>query len=367
VRATYESRNFTGAILDAIYVITEVLREKSDAESDGAALVGHALGGSTPRVKITALRSESDWNEQKGMEHMLRGVYQGIRNPRSHGKRGDTQEDADAILLFLDFTLKRLGEAQTLFSKPAYLERVFDPHFLENERYASLLVDEIPAKYLLELFHDVYRRREEAKGRALHHFFQALLHRMPDEDRTAVWDTISIDMRTASEYASIRSVVQMLKPDQWPYLAEVARLRIENRFVEEMRAGTYHAASKSCRAGALGTWATSLVPYFTLKKEVAFVLIRSLEEGGRDRQDYVFEYFFSTLLNLVGKNSTSLRRTIIKGLTNGDKRFHDATTDPFADGPDEAWGPAVVAAYNAFEERPLEAAFGADNDDDLPF
>jgi uncharacterized protein (TIGR02391 family) len=365
IRAPYESRNFTGAILDGIYVLTEVLREKSDSEADGAALVGHALGGSTPKVKITPLRSESDWNEQKGLEQILRGIYQGIRNPRSHGKRGDSQEDADAILLFLDSILKKLGEAQTLFSKPAFLDRVFDPHFLQTDHYASLLVEEIPVKYLLEVFYDVYRRRDEAKGNALHYFFQALLRRFPEEEQGEIWATVSADLRTASDFASIRSVVQMLKPEQWSKVAEVARLRIENRFIEDMKTGVYDARAKKCRSGALATWATGFLPQFTLKKEASSALMESLASDNREQQDYVFQFFFHALVSLVGKENLRLRRIMIGGLKAGDVRFHSRVTDFLEEEADKAWGPEVIAAFNAFEEQSVESS--ADTDDDLPF
>ncbi len=86
IYANYEKANYTGAILDSIFLLNEVLRDRTGCESDGVSLVGEALGGSDPKLKLTPLRSESDRNIQKGTGSLLRGVMQAIRNPRSHKK-----------------------------------------------------------------------------------------------------------------------------------------------------------------------------------------------------------------------------------------------------------------------------------------
>ena len=68
VRMNYEKRNFKGAILDSFYFLSDLLRKKSGAEGDGAVLIGQALGGATPKIKLNRLQSESEWNVQKGVE-----------------------------------------------------------------------------------------------------------------------------------------------------------------------------------------------------------------------------------------------------------------------------------------------------------
>lgn len=100
VRETYQARNFTSAILDAMHFLSDLLRERTGLESDGVALVGEAFGGSSPKLKVNALQSESDRSVQKGVEQLLRGIYQAIRNPRSHGKIDDTEDDSQAIITF---------------------------------------------------------------------------------------------------------------------------------------------------------------------------------------------------------------------------------------------------------------------------
>ncbi|WP_215398053.1 TIGR02391 family protein [Rheinheimera oceanensis] len=68
VCSNYEKRNFTGAVLDAFYFLSELLRNKSGIEGDGQALIGQALGGAAPKIKLYRLRTESEQNIQKGMD-----------------------------------------------------------------------------------------------------------------------------------------------------------------------------------------------------------------------------------------------------------------------------------------------------------
>jgi len=75
IATSYESGNYTGAILDSIHFLGELIREKTGLEGDGVSLVGQAFGGQNPKLKVTKLQTESDGNVQKGVEQFLRGIY----------------------------------------------------------------------------------------------------------------------------------------------------------------------------------------------------------------------------------------------------------------------------------------------------
>ena len=161
IETTYESHNYTSAISDAIYYLGDIIREKAGLQTDGVPLVMQAFGGKSPKLKVTRLQTESDRNIQKGTENLLLGLYQSVRNPRSHGKHVDTKEDADAIILFINYLLKIIGGAKGTFSKNDFLDRVFDPSFVKKTRYADLLGQRIPPKQRLDVMIEVYRRKED--------------------------------------------------------------------------------------------------------------------------------------------------------------------------------------------------------------
>ena len=52
IQKNYEVENYTGAILDAIFKLTDTIRNKTGLEGDGSSLIGQAFGGDNPRIKI---------------------------------------------------------------------------------------------------------------------------------------------------------------------------------------------------------------------------------------------------------------------------------------------------------------------------
>jgi uncharacterized protein (TIGR02391 family) len=113
VRTSIEGRRFSNAVLDAVHFLSDVIRERSGLEGDGVGLIGAAFGGASPKLKVNRLQTESEQNVQKGIESLLRGVYQAIRNPRSHGMHVDEERDAVAIILFLDYLLRIVDQSRS--------------------------------------------------------------------------------------------------------------------------------------------------------------------------------------------------------------------------------------------------------------
>lgn len=95
----YESENYKSAILDAIFKLTETIRNKTGLEGDGSALIGQVFGGNDPQIKLNKLQTDSEKDIQKGIQDILRGIYTGIRNPRSHDAMVDDKLSADAIIV----------------------------------------------------------------------------------------------------------------------------------------------------------------------------------------------------------------------------------------------------------------------------
>jgi uncharacterized protein (TIGR02391 family) len=172
IRTSYEVRNYTAAILDASHFLSDLIRECAGLEGDGVALVGEAFGGKTPRLKVNRLQTESEQNVQKGIEALLRGIYQAIRNPRSHGRHVDEEKDAVAIILFIDYLVRIVGQSQAPFSLPVFVGRVLDQDFVPKKRYAELLVSRIPENKRLATCLEVFSRRSEADGKKSLLFFR---------------------------------------------------------------------------------------------------------------------------------------------------------------------------------------------------
>jgi len=205
VRRSYESQVWSNAVLDSIHYLSDVLRAKSGLQSDGTALVGQALGGKAPKLRLNRLETQSEKDVQAGVEQLLRGIYQSIRNPRSHERLEDTQVDADALIVFVNYLLKLIGHARAVFSIDECVGRILDKNFVSNERYATLLVEEIPARNRLQVALTVFHRKSEGDGEKLRYYFDAVIAKLSDEEGKELFQAISTELRrvtTISHYVS---------------------------------------------------------------------------------------------------------------------------------------------------------------------
>lgn len=360
IKINYEKRNFTGAILDAFHYLSDLIRKKSGAEGDGSALIGSALGGATPKIKLNRLQSDSEWSVQKGMEQTLRGIYQAIRNPRSHEKISDTDEDAQIIIIFLGYIVRQLDLAKSQFSREDFLKRVLDPDFVPQERYSELLTLEIPPAQRLETFLDIYRAKSEGKIENLRFFFCSLLPKLSNDELIQVYSVISDELKTVDDESTIRIVLGSLGTVCWEYLDETARLRIENRLIRSIKEGRYNKKQNRIRDGALGTWIIRILPSMLLKQETLRGIYDCLNSSSTEREDYIFEYIFSKVDLLSKTIPTNYESLVVKKIKSGDERFyHEMLFHPW-----QVWGDELTRAFNDFvPAEPKTDSF----DDDIIF
>jgi len=368
IETTYQSRNYTGSILDSLHYLGNYIREKTGLQSDGVSLVGEAFGGKSPKLRVNALQTESDWNIQKGTESLLRGLFQSIRNPRSHETHTDTQQDADAIILFVNYLLGIIGASKGTFSISDFQDRVFDNSFVENVKYAQLLVEEIPPRYRFDVMVNVYRRKEEGELAKLTLFTKALLAKFEDDDLSRLAEIVSDELKNTDSNESVRLSAKMFPREIWTRLDEVAKMRSENRFIESIKEGEYIASSGKCIRGALGTWCSSIMSNFVMEGDCILALIFKLISSKREEQDYVFNFFASTLLSSVEHvDNEGIRNwvvsTLIEGMNAGDKRFYELSNSAIKYHA-AFWKDSLKESFDSFQEA---GEVPSDEPEDLPF
>jgi len=264
--------------------------------------------------------------------------------------REDRSEDADAIIIFLNYLIKIIDKSKSLFTKSDFLKRIFDPDFAESKRYAELLTNEIPAKYRFEVFIDAYEGKERGEGKKLAYFFRALLDKLTDEEKQQAYEIISSELKETNDKIVIRRILQIFPGETWLKYDEVARLRIENILVRDIRDGRYNKIDDKSIGGSFGTWATIICKYFTLKDELVSTITDKLWAWDDTESDYIFKWFFDLLPGIIESPTERLIRTINKGLKNGDRRYYDALNS-FIYYSSEPWRKPFIKEFTEFEEK----------------
>jgi uncharacterized protein (TIGR02391 family) len=329
IQSTYEAGNYSHAILDAMHYFSNVLREKTGADGDGATLVGQALGGDSPRLRINKLQTETERNEQRGIESILRGLYQAIRNPRSHEQIEDKQETADAVIYFINHLLGFIEKSEEPFVISKFMGRVFDPDFYKSQQYAELLVDEVPTNKRFDVLVAIYRDKLNGDIYNVGLVIRALINKLSEDQIKQFLEVISEELSSITDEKEFRYNLHLLPPNLWEQLRELPRLRAENRVIKAIKEG--EAVGESCRRGALATWARTHLRHFKLKEQVGNTFIVKLESDGSQGKYYVVSLFLGQLPDIV-LNSYSIERcikAISDSIRNGDNAMRNALIDNY--------------------------------------
>jgi uncharacterized protein (TIGR02391 family) len=363
VSTNYSTNNYTGSILDAIMYTNNLIREKTDLQNDGVALIGDALGGNSPKLKINRMQTESEKNVQKGIEQLLRGVNQAIRNPRSHDKHNDSIQDANSLILFINYLLEFIDSAKSSFVLKDFLERVFDDDFVEDIQYAKLLVDEIPPNKLYDTVLNVYRNMQRGLPAKIKFFCTAALEKLKSEEIELLFEVISQDLKTMNLDDSIDIVVNAFS-DFWLNFDKLSRIRVENKLIRSIGTGYYIKSDNNLVDGALGTWITEIADKLVMKDSFEQVITQKLYSSIYEEVDYLFNYFRNYIY--TDQISPSRHAALIQGLKNGDIRFYNVILGYFnydLSHPDIPQN--ILIAMASFTEKDL--APWVYSSDDLPF
>lgn len=375
IAAKYENSDYTGAIVDAVKHLTDLIRSGADVTGDGMKLVAAAFEGNPPILKFNKMESSSEIDEHKGLTLLLKGIYMGIRNPRSHDIYNDSKEDCDAVIVFLNYLLTRIRAIQNFFDLEKYKERVFDPSFPDRYEYAEILVDEIPQEEMVAVACTILDEREAGKKECLCHFFKATYKMMDPKQQKMLMCSFSEKLRAAHPNREITNLIQYIdvKPDLWKMLDEDAKLRIETLIIESVKEGRYDIY-RGLKEGSLGTWAMNLGRYFLLRDDLAEAFIGQLG-GDWYTQNYIgnwFVYQLPFVMNTKSLVQRCCRQLCYAAFVNDAKTLKNSLKDAFPHYP-KAWQDLILAYALEYRDsdstyyQQLEESYKEIDLDDIPF
>jgi hypothetical protein len=276
----------------------------------------------------------------------------------------DSDKDAITIILFINYLINIIDRGKSPFINEVFITRVFDTDFVPEDRYANILVNEIPKKRMMDIFYLIFERLSEGNGDNLRYFFRAFLNKLNDDEKEVVYREISNFLKYSDDIATIRMILRVFAKI-WPKIEESARLRIENKLIKSIKDGKWHTGKEECIGGSFGAWTTNIIENFMLKEKLSWILFNKLRSSDRGEQDYVFRFFGNYFGQVTEKPSAYLKKIVIDGLKKGDIRFKEMVEQDFSWLGDE-WQEPFKQDILAFKESPLP--FGPEYDDlDVPF
>ncbi len=329
IKKNYISENFTNCILDAIQFLGDTLREKSGIDSDGVQLVGSALGGENPKIKLNGLTTETERNVQKGIESIFRGLFSAYRNPRSHSKINDTELDCFEVVIFLNHLLKIIDKSKGKFSVEEFSLRVFDNDFVETDEYADLLVKEIPEPKLFDIAHDLFTKKTTGNIHNIRRIWTRLYPKLNSTQKSDLLAIASNELRYTDTTFLIVRIIALFKSD-WLQLAEDARHRAENKLLKSIPNAEISKHGQLSEEGAITTWIFSILSNSVFKFEISKSL-SELFDSNEDHQRFAVKYVGPYLSEIMEETMFfySLPDVFKSQIENGNKIIYDFVISKF--------------------------------------
>ncbi|MDN3365409.1 TIGR02391 family protein [Priestia megaterium] len=325
IQKNYENASYKNAILDAMHLLTETIRNKTGLEGDGHALVGSAFGGENPKIQLNKLQTESEKNVQNGMQELLRGLYRAIRNPRSHDSSNDSVADADAIIHFIDYILKSIEKSKLSFEKSIFLQRVFDSNYVKTSRYSELLVKEIPIRQRPEIAIAVILGRKKGDIYSTGHFLKALVEELDEQGLRRVFQVVSEELKYTDSIKDISTILHAIPGQYWLNIDEAVRLRIEHQIYKSLSEG--RLKDGECETGHLATWITAEhLKRFDSKEKWMSLIVKKYLSANEEESAYIRVHLWKRTL---AANREEISYSIQTYFSEGLKQQDDAIINEF--------------------------------------
>ena len=140
LKVHYENGDYTESVRDAFFYTTNLIQELSGLmDIDGTSLIDKSFGGNNPSICVSKNDTKTQKDIQQGMQFALKGLYLSVRNPISHEKIVLTKNEADAIIVYLDYLLAKIGTQNTNNTIDKVFELLADERCPNTKMYAEAL------------------------------------------------------------------------------------------------------------------------------------------------------------------------------------------------------------------------------------
>lgn len=332
IQAHYERKDYTECVRDTIYLLNELLRDLSGIEDkDGAKLVDSALLGANPSILLNKNETTTEKDFQQGIGFSVKGIMQSVRNPMSHEKTEYSQEDAESIILYVNFLLNQIDHSGGTTKIDNIMDLLLDDDFTDTKEYADLLLREVPGKKKYELALKLFNERENIPYNGVKLFIYQLVDSLSKAEKQDLYKTISRSLMKCKDDTSLRKYIYYFFEKTYEYLDKLVRLRIENLITKSIKSGKMEdildrkqlEVKRKCnQEGSLGTWAHSYNRLFCNKEEFFNTLINHIT-AGNDEEEYIFYYFSLDLINRIEEMSQSQIAFLQRRLNSGDRFIYN--------------------------------------------
>lgn len=292
IQKHYEAEDYTEALRDASFLMKDILQVKSgEYDKDNAKLVDAVLSGQDPVLKINNFSTQTEKDMQNGIALSVKGIFMHVRNPISHEKISYTQEDTNAILMYINYLIRQIDQSGGLSLIEEWLPLVQKESFTDTEEYAKELIKEVPKKKVYELLEAIYEIRDDLPQWKLQFFIKELVGKLTQAEKTAFTNKLNVDLAQVEGDYKLSMFFHYFAEHFYLSLKKVVRLRIEDIILQGICNGELVKDKVTGEYSSVATWANRFINSFDTKEKCKQALYNKVLENEKQRA-YTLKYFY---------------------------------------------------------------------------
>ena len=332
IQAHYERTDFTEAVRDAVFHVNELLREKSGhADKDGNKLVDAAMMGKEPAILVSKNETTTEKDFQMGIAYALKGIMSGVRNPLSHEKMQYGKDDAEAIILYINYLLNQIDNSGGFNKVENILELLYDEDFTPTAEYAELLLKEVPVRKRYDLLVQLFQERENLQEGKLQYFIEALYNSLTKASKTHFIRLLNGELMICKDDYLLRMYIHYFMKFTYAELDRLIQLRIEDFLLKAVKAGKMIDTKRNGEKvrvcvdeASLATWLDDpeLICLLGNTDSLFHSLMSKLRMGG-DYAEFALDYFTDFMAVNIRKMDQFDVYILNKMVENGNEAIYE--------------------------------------------
>lgn len=295
----YSKGDYTESLRDAMFFVNELVREKGGLrDKDGTSLMDSSFLGNNPAIKVTKCETQTEKDIQAGVGYALKGLCLSVRNPLSHNKVDFQKDDADAIIVYINYLLNIVDTSKGKNKIDDIMDFITDINFVNSKEYAIELMKEIPKHKRYDLMIQMFRNREKFADNKINCLVDSLLNTLSEKEHRDFVDVANTELLRCNDDKKLKSFLHIYGRYLYDEIEVLCKLRIESLVKESIIKGLYGIfgdylyEDPECNGyGELATYVSGNVFEKLQTKEELLKILQSKLRKGRDEIEYVLRYF----------------------------------------------------------------------------
>ncbi len=318
IKDNYSRGSYTTAITNLLQHINEVVQDKANLEHvDNTSLMEQAFSfnqNKNPKIYINKLQTRTEKDIQEGVLNLLKGGCLAIRNPRSHERYSDDKLTADRIILFYDYVLSFVREANEPKLVDDWLNFILDKDFVSTEIYAEETIKRIPEKKKYDILINLFRRNNEATPNKLHHIVNKLLSSLSTQEFEEFIRGIDKELIKCKNDKTLAMFFNLFPKAQWEQLDTLTKFRVENIVLKSIENANFDCDEDSwgncyeysvTEESMLAVYALDFFDVFSNRSEIINAINSKCYEN-----EYLYdEYYNKYFKQYIGKENIAIQST----------------------------------------------------------